>query len=177
MAAPTVTWSSVIFDSNNSPAYTQLPTENSYVKLDMGAVQAGKITEIKCVQPLFSGSSAQNLKFWLQSRTAALNGSVNTNLVKESGWYFYHMVRRSDLTVFNHSTTVTTQLQRSGGEISGINTVFSQIPETEDESSIIQSSVANGARGPYIYLTVGTPASASDGLTDGWSYRMSFLYP
>lgn len=187
MAAPTVTWHEVNFAQNGSleVALNNIPpltVENQLSKLNFGAVQAGKATEVKCVVAKFSGTSVQNMKFWLESRTANQPGSQNQNLSRSGGWYFYFLVRkRDDTPILNHTHSSLSNGQKTGSEeIPGISDLFREVPETEETAVVADmkvSSVAAGDYSPYIYLNVNTPSNASDGLTDGFSYRMSFLYP
>lgn len=187
MSAPTVTWHEVNFNSSGEPtpalsSLSSLPVENGVPKLDFGSVQAGKATDVKCVVAKFAGSSAQNLKFWLESRVASLPGSQNQNLSKENGWSFFFYARKRDLVVLNHNYANLNNAQKIGEEAlpTGSGEKFKEIPETEETANVADmkvESVASGDFTPYIYLDVETPNSAVDGLTDGWSYRMSFLYP
>lgn len=205
MAAPTVTWHDITFNSSGGytnrdgsttyPSLSAVPAlakENGVTKLDIGAVQAGKPTSVRCVCPKFTGSSVQNLRFWLESRNANASGSVNQNLSEANGWFFYHyVIARNASQILNHtfpgpefSGGIVTDGQKTGSEnlpsAYGTNQKFIKLPESEETASVANmkvSSVASGDFGPYIYLTVQTPTNAVDGLTDGWSYRMSFLYP
>lgn len=187
MAAPTVTWHEVEFNQNGSlktslSSLPVLPVENGVSKLNLGAVQAGKATEVHCVVAKFAGTSVQNMKFWLESRTANQPGSQNTNLSRENGWQFFSYIRKRDLTPLNHNYANLTNGQKTGTEVlpTGTNEYFKELPDSEEQASVSDmqvSSVAANDFSPYIYLDVNTPSNALDGLTDGFSYRMSFLYP
>ena len=68
MAAPVVTWHEINFNESNQPtpavaSSPALPIEGGMSKLNFGAVQAGKATEVKCVVAKFAGTSVQNMKF------------------------------------------------------------------------------------------------------------------
>lgn len=186
MAAPVVTWHEINFNESNQPtpavaSSPALPIEGGMSKLNFGAVQAGKATEVKCVVAKFAGTSVQNMKFWLDSRSASLAGSQNQTLSEANGWSFYSYIRKRDASpVLNHTHGNLTNSQKIGTEALPTGENFAKVRDSEEAAQFNDmkvSSVAAGDYSPYIYLSISTPVTANDGITDGFSYRMSFLYP
>lgn len=158
--------------------------------LDFGAVQAGKITNIKCVVARFKeATTVSDLQFWLDSTKAQAAGSQNKDL-SGSGWEFYYCIVPKDKLDFNIETDVMTEEQKKGGEYLGEKNSFKmiKIPRTVEEVSYNQFTndgvnplSINITQGGYgdshlIFLDVQTSSDAYSGNTEGWYYRMNFLY-
>ena len=165
--------------------------------LNFGNVQAGKITPIRCVVANFSGATqVSDLQFWLDSTNANASGSQNTDL-SGNGWGFYYcIVPKSGL---KFDITTATEAQKKGvtsnNETSFLNesykmepvpTKVEEVPSNQFPSVTVgnDSLVINlnsSADSPdndshLILLDVQTPADANSGNTEGWYYRMNFLY-
>ena len=105
-------------------------------------------------------------------------GSQNQTLSEANGWSFYSYIRKRASPVLNHTHGNLTNSQKIG-------TVFrrertSKVRDSEEAAQFNDmkvSSVAAGDYSPYIYLSISTPVTANDGITDGFSYRMSFSLP
>lgn len=168
--------------------------------LNFGNVQAGKTTAIKCVFARFSGASqVSDLQFWLDSTTANATGSTNVDLSK---WEFYRCIVPQEELNFNIETTTTfTDAQKKGQTVDGgtaylddahrfhmtkmertvedvaINQFPQPTTENQNASLILNIPADKGYADSYlIMLTVQTPTDANSGNTEGWYYRMNFLY-
>lgn len=169
--------------------------------LNFGNVQAGKVTNIKCVVAQFSGAShVSDLQFWLDSTSANATGSTNVDL-SGTGWEFYHCIVPKSKLNFNIETTTFSEAQKKGQTSSGTETTVSYLDEkntfymtplkrTPDEVAVNQFADTtntnealaidiedNGTGDSHlIMLDVQTPVDANSGNTEGWYYRMNFLY-
>ena len=165
--------------------------------LNFGNVQAGKITTPKCVVARFSGASqVSDLQFWLDSTTANATGSTNVDLSK---WEFYYCIVPQNKLNFNIETTTFTDAQKKGetadGETAYLDDThqfhMTKIKRNVDDLEINQfpqpvtgnqnASLVLDITGDYadsylIMLDVQTPTDANSGNTEGWYYRMNFLY-
>lgn len=165
--------------------------------LNFGNVQAGKITTPKCVVARFSGASqVSDLQFWLDSTTANATGSTNVDLSK---WEFYYCIVPQDKLNFNIETTTFTDAQKKG-QIDENTTAyldntnqfhmtkidrevddvpvnqFSQPTAGNQNASLVLNITGDYADSYLIMLDVQTPTDANSGNTEGWYYRMNFLY-
>lgn len=165
--------------------------------LNFGNVQAGKITTPKCVVARFSGASqVSDLQFWLDSTTANATGSTNVDLSK---WEFYRCIVPQDKLNFNIETTTFTDAQKKGQtadettaylddahqfhmtkmerEVDDV--AINQFPQptTENQNASLVLDITGDYADSYlIMLDVQTPTDANSGNTEGWYYRMNFLY-
>lgn len=169
--------------------------------LNFGNVQAGKITNIKCVVARFGGASqVSDLQFWLDSTDANATGSTNTQLTENNGWNFYYCIVPQNKLNFNIDTTTFTDAQKKGvttdGKVAYLddkNTFYMRqieknvdevpvnqfpAPTTENQQASLVIEIPSGEeRDSYlIMLDVQTPTNANSGNTEGWYYRMNFLY-
>lgn len=169
--------------------------------LNFGNVQAGKITNIKCVVARFGGASqVSDLQFWLDSTDANATGSTNTQLTENNGWNFYYCIVPQNKLNFNIDTTTFTDAQKKGvttdGEVSylddkntfhmrQIETNVDDVPVNQfsaptadnQQASLVLEIPSGEERDSYlIMLDVQTPTNANSGNTEGWYYRMNFLY-
>ena len=158
--------------------------------LDFGAVQAGKVTNIKAIVARFSdATTVSDLQFWLDSTNANATGSSNPDLSGE-GWGFFYCIVPPDRLNFNISdpNTVFSESQKKGESSLGAGYSMSPVPKTVEGVSPIQFT-SNGQDPlsltiPYneyadsylIFLDVQTSSNANSGNTEGWYYRMNFLY-
>lgn len=182
----------------SNATYTNLYDDNTKRSvLNFGNVQAGKITTPKCVVARFSGASqVSDLQFWLDSTTANATGSTNVDLSK---WEFYYCIVPQDKLNFNIETTTFTDAQKKG-ETADKTTAYldaaqqfhmTKIEREVDDVAINQfpqpvtgnqnASLVLNITGDYadsylIMLDVQTPTDANSGNTEGWYYRMNFLY-
>lgn len=183
---------------------TYTPLLNDTTKknvLNFGNVQAGKITNIKCVVARFGGASqVSDLQFWLDSTDANARGSTNTQLTENNGWNFYYCIVPQNKLNFNIDTTTFTDAQKKGvttdGKVSYLddkNTFYMRqiesnvdevpvnqfsAPTTDNQQASLVLEIPSGEeRDSYlIMLDVQTPTNANSGNTEGWYYRMNFLY-
>lgn len=170
-------------------------------RLDFGSVQAGKITPVRCVVANFSGAAqVSNLQFWLDSTSANASGSQNIEL-STGGWEFYYcIVPKKDL---KFDISGLTEAQKKGQTENGqssyldseneyqmskvprsVETIpsnqFASLTDYSDENSLV-ITLNSSADSPdndshLILLDVQTPVDANSGNTEGWYYRMNFLY-
>lgn len=173
---------------------------NNRSTLNFGNVQAGRITGIKCVVARFSGAShISDFQFWLDSTDANATGSTNTDL-SGGGWEFYYcIVPKSELN-FNIESDAFTDEQKKGQKANGQfayldrNNKFnmSRVPRSADDVDVNQFKMSTSNNSPLvldipdgsgnykeshlIMLDVQTPSDANSGNTEGWYYRMNFLY-
>lgn len=203
----TVSWQGVtnfVLGNNNtglsSATYTNLLNNSTGRSvLDFGNVQAGKITDIRCVVARFSGaSSVGNINFWLESTNANATGSQNTNL-GTSDWEFYYCIVPQSKLNFN----ITAEASEPGGiseyrkrgkdnennvAYLGPGFYMTEIPRsvesvpnnqfTADNSEPVTMEIQSGGHADsyLIFLDVQTSSNAYSGNTEGWCYRMNFLY-
>jgi hypothetical protein len=169
--------------------------------LDFGNVQAGKVTPIRCVVANFSGATqVSDLQFWLDSTNANASGSQNTDL-SGNGWAFYYcIVPKSGL---KFDITTVTEAQKKG-VTSDDNASYLYYDNSESYQMIpVPTSVEEVSSNQFPSITAGndslvinlnsstdspdndshlilldvqTPADANSGNTEGWYYRMNFLY-
>lgn len=169
--------------------------------LNFGNVQAGKITNIKCVVARFGGASqVSDLQFWLDSTDANATGSTNTQLTENNGWNFYYCIVPQNKLNFNIDTTTFTDAQKKGvttdGKVSYLDdkdtfymrqiesnvdevpvNQFSAPTSDNQQASLVLEIPSGEERDSYlIMLDVQTPTNANSGNTEGWYYRMNFLY-
>lgn len=173
--------------------------------LNFGNVQAGKTTSLKCVVANFSGASQVNdLQFWLDSTTANAQGSTNTDLSRE-GWEFYYCIVPKNELNFGIEPDSFSEAQKKGEQLQSgqmayldqsnkfhmraiernpNNVSVNQFPSLTNPNdplviNLTDSSSELGNRdndSHLIMLSVQTPADANSGNTEGWYYRMNFLY-
>ena len=182
----------------SNATYTNLYDDNTKRSvLNFGNVQAGKITTPKCVVARFSGASqVSDLQFWLDSTTANATGSTNVDLSK---WEFYYCIVPQDKLNFNIETTTFTDAQKKGEtadktaayldaaqqfhmtkierEVDDV--AINQFPQPvtgNQNASLVLNITGDYADSYLIMLDVQTPTDANSGNTEGWYYRMNFLY-
>lgn len=167
MAAPTITWYPVT-NNGGSPQ-----RGNAITIIDFGNVEAGYWSDVKCVQAGFTGNSARTLKFWLND-TASTGG--NQNVSSSASWKHRLSINTN---FFNPADVQITADVKNGTATNPVGENFATTPETEPSSSNFgdEYTVASGAYTKYIYLCLQPPSNASDGLTQDWGFRLSFLYP
>ena len=179
----------------NSATYTNLYNQSSQRStLDFGAVQAGKVTNVKAVVARFSdASTVSDLQFWLDSTNANASGSQNQNL-GGSDWEFNYCVVPQERLNFNIEQDAITEAQKKGytdgGDAAYIGNGFQMkpIPRTvesvqpnqfsSDGTNAASFSIPSGGTvdSYLIFLDVQTSSNANSGNTEGWYYRMNFLY-
>lgn len=179
----------------SSATYTNIYNNSTQRStLDFGAVQAGKVTNIKAVVARFSSASTvSDLQFWLDSTSANAAGSMNGDL-SGSAWEFNYCIVPQTKLNFNIETDAITEAQKkgytSGGDSAYLGSGFrmSPIPRSvesvpanqfsPDGVSPLSVSVPSGgtADSYLIFLDVQTSSDANSGNTEGWYYRMNFLY-
>jgi hypothetical protein len=171
MSAPTVTW--YPFTDNGSGSSV---AGSAISVIDFGSVQAGYWSDVKCVRALFSGNTANTLKFWLNDTVATnSSASVSVSASATAPWKHYYAIASG---WFNPASV--TDAMKAGGTNTlqnGVN--FTALPESEPSSSnFVTTTIASaGTYTDYIYLCLQPPSSAADGLTSDFGYRLSFLYP
>lgn len=175
------------FHANYSQLYDSTTQRST---LDFGAVQAGKTTNIKAIVARFSAATTvSDLQFWLDSTNANAAGSTNTNL-GTSDWEFYYCVVPKEKINFNFGETNFTEEQKKGGaslfqvsngnenEIFSMSTVPRRVEDVPPNQFRQTLQISNGESvdSHLILLSVQTSSNANSGNTEGWYYRMNFLY-
>lgn len=182
--------------------YTPLFNDNTKTSvLNFGNVQAGKITNIKCVVARFGGAShVSDLQFWLDGIQANAQGSTNQVLSIQNGWIFYYCIVPQNKLNFNIDTTTFTDAQKKGTTTDGktsylddedtfymrqIDTDVNKVPVNQfsvqassgkQEPLVLEIPPGEERDSYLIMLDVQTPTNANSGNTEGWYYRMNFLY-
>lgn len=198
----TVNWKQVdamVLNSNNvglaTATYTNVfdSTKNRSI-LNFGAVQAGKVTNLKCVVAEFSdASTVSDIQFWLDSTSSNATGSQNTDL-SGSAWNFYYCIVPKANLNFKVQDTFT-ENQKIGATVNGVtyyldksdgpagNFKMTPVPRTVEQVQsnqfggvTLEISTGSSAQSPLIFLDVQTDSNANSGNTEGWYYRMNFLY-
>lgn len=163
--------------------------------LNFGNVQAGKVTSIKGVIARFSGASqVSDLQFWLDSTDANATGSTNIDLSIDMGWNFYYCIIPQDKLNFNFEAPTLTDSQKKGDsyldnggkyKMKAVKTNVDEVPVSQfsqetingDEEPLVLNIQTGGTEDSHlILLDVQTPSDANSGNTEGWYYRMNFLY-
>jgi hypothetical protein len=190
----------------NGATYENLYKDNKQKSiLDFGNVQAGKTTAIKCVVANFNGvSQVSDLQFWLDGISGD-KSSTNKELSTANGWNFYYCIVPKDRLNFGIEPDSFSEAQKKGETIQNnqmsyldeSNTFYmapierdpnmvsiNQFPSLSNDNKPLvieleDSSATLGSRSNdshLIMLSVQTPANANSGTTEGWYYRMNFLY-
>jgi hypothetical protein len=192
----TIQWLEEIHDVNGNKTSSNLyDSELDKSTLDFGAVQAGKTTKVKCITAQFTAAevahTVTDMIFWLDGRTA-VNGGQNIVLSGADGWNFYYAVADNALVStlgFNLYSQSFTEDQKTGATVNNViqyldmtNSRYKMaaIPESEETGVIFDLTVYPEPNVPAVskavLLSVKTDAEANSGNTEGWYYRMSFLY-
>lgn len=168
MAAPTITWYKY---TGSGPTQTQI-TVNDY-----GNVQAGEWSDAQVLRASFSGS-ANSLRFWLYDPSGRVN-STDVNVGATGNWNHRYAI---DSTYVN--PTSITAAMKAGSTADPNGNMWEVVPETQpaDSSAWENPSVGNQSTGTggftdYIFMAVQPPGTATDGYTDSFGFRCSFLYP
>ena len=164
MASPTITWHTFTGAGE---------TKTDITELDYGSVQAGSWSEAKCLRALFTGNSAQDLKFWLYDTSASVG---NPSVALGAGWIHKYDIStryKNPEDIDDNMKAGTNPYLTSPDEYFG--------PITEGVTPPASSNfITNPTAGNYcdrIYLACQPPVTATDGETSGWGFRLSFLYP
>lgn len=170
MSAPIITWN-LVTDSSGSPSKSALSV------LNYGNVQTGSFASAKVITATFGGNSAHGLMFWLNTTTST--GS-NSNVSSSAGWIHNHIINNA----WYNPASITSDMMAGTVDVpfasNGANGTkrFAVLPETQPSSSNFKTTtVSSNSDTDYIYLTFQPIVTANDGVTSGWGYRMSFLYP
>jgi len=166
--APTITWYKL---TGTGPTQTQITA------VDFGNIQAGDWSDAVAIRANFS-SSANSLRFWLYDTSGRVQ-STDVNVGASGNWE--HRYAISDTYI--NPTNITAAI-KAGSTADPNGKIWALLPESQpsDSAQWVNSSVGDqgtgtGGNTDIIFLAVRPPGTATDGLTDSWGYRLSYLYP
>ena len=181
MSAPTIELH-MVTDNGGSPQNNALPTfaVAPYAEyIPFGNVQAGFFSAVKVMRATFTGNGANTIKFWMSTWSAPIgNSSVAYEHQENAELKWDHMLKISPTWVNPLSAGITDGVKSGDADIPTVGGRFGRTPESEPaESNFVNDTVAENGSTDFIYMCLRPAALSEDGITSGWGFRLSFLYP
>lgn len=177
MATPTLQWYSYVDDPENPGTPKQSDAEISCI--DFGNVQPTYFSKVQAVAVKFTGSTVNTPKFWMSNWVPTEGDNSNVSYYHQDSDKWDHRIWISDSWVNPANSVMTESIKGGLSDIPGhTGERFERTPEEEPADSNFETDeIASGSFTDYIYLNLKPPTNCSPGLTLGWGFKLSFLFP